>query len=168
MMNNINTAKAILILGLLFWAVAESNLLNAPIKISESVNVFDYDFGDYKLYPAQCQITVDWGNTKYYYGEGEHKVNLKRTSQITFDLSWVPFFKHYYTKSEWKVEGFPHERENLEAKYSVKKIGLISRKDVIFEAQEATSKKLIRSFMNQSFYDNQLNELKVKSFSISN
>ncbi len=168
MINNINTAKVMLILGLLVWAVAEANLLNAPIKLSESVNVFDYDFGDYKLYPAQCQIVVDWGNAKYYYGEGEHKVHLKRTSQTTVDLSWIPFFKHYYTTSEWKVEGFPYERENLEAKYSVKKVGLISRKEVIFEAREATSKKLIRSFMSQSFYNNPLNELKIKSFSISN
>ncbi|NJK82948.1 MAG: hypothetical protein HC912_03165 [Saprospiraceae bacterium] len=67
-------------------------------------------------------------------------MNLKRTNYTTFDLSWVPFFKHYYTKGEWKVEGFPYERENLEAKYSVKKFGLLSRKDVIFDAQKAISK----------------------------
>lgn len=168
MMHTLNMAKAMLISGLLIWAIAESNLLNAPIKLSESVDVFDYDFGDYKLYPAQCQIIVDWGNTKYYYGEGEYQLNLKRVSHNTFDLSWVPFFKHYYTKSEWKVEGFPYQRENLEVKYSVKNFGLISRKDIIFDAREAISKKLIRSFLNQNFYNNRLNELEVKSFSISN
>ncbi len=164
MTHSINTAKVLLISGLLIWAVAESNLLNAPIKLTESVDVFDYDFGDYKLYPAHCQIIVDWGGTKYYYGEGKYQINLKRISYTTFDLSWMPFFKHYYTESEWKVEGFPYERENLEAKYSVKKFGLVSRKDVIFDAQKAISKKLIRSFVAQNLYDKRLDELEIKSF----
>ncbi|NJK82949.1 MAG: hypothetical protein HC912_03170 [Saprospiraceae bacterium] len=62
-MRSINIAKALLILGILIWAASESGVFQAKIKVSESVDVFDYDLGDYKLYPAQCQIIVDWGNT---------------------------------------------------------------------------------------------------------
>lgn len=157
-----NYAKALLLIGLSTWSLCELDVFNLPLQLAEKNKVFDYDFGDHKLHKDQYKIIVDWGKTEYIYGNGDKLIQLKRVKYNTFDLSWVPFFKHYKTEGEWRVEGFPIEREHIEANYSVKKFGFVSRKDVLTHAQEKVSKKILKAFSEQSFYDDPMQDVQIK------
>ncbi len=157
-----NYAKAMLLIGMTTWALCELDIFNAPIKLAEKSNVFDHDLGDQKLFGDQYKVVVDWGNTEFVYGNGEQLIELKRMKYETFDLSWIPFFKHYSTEGEWRIEGFPSNRKHIEADYSVKKFGLVSRRDVISSARAQVSKRLLKAFTEQSFYNDRMEDIQIK------
>jgi len=145
-------AKALLLIGLIAWGVSENNLINASVDIQNKVEAFDHDFGEKKLFPQEYKVVVDWGNQKYTYGSGQQTITLKPTHSLTYDLSWVPFFKNYYQSTTWIVEGINFDRAPIELKMKIKRYGFISRSEMRAEMRKEATYQILKSFQSQTFY----------------
>jgi hypothetical protein len=162
-MNSPYLAKILLVVGLFIWGASEWNVLNSAAQLKNDVEVFDHDFGDDKLFPEQYRVVVDWGDQQYIYGKGHKEIILRRKSSWTYDLSWIPFFKSYRQRSVWSVSGVPFSRSSIDLKINQTAYGFVSRKDVISQSRERASKRLIRSFREQSFYPDRFLNVKKNS-----
>jgi len=145
-------AKALLLIGLVAWGLSENNLINASVDLKSEIDVFDRDLGDHKLFPSTYKVVVDWGNQRYTYGTGNQTITLKRGSSLTYDLSWVPFFKNYYQSATWTVEGTEFDRAPIELKMKVKRYGFLSRSEMRSEMRMEATYQLLESFQAQTFY----------------
>ncbi|MEL6720854.1 MAG: hypothetical protein AAFP82_19275, partial [Bacteroidota bacterium] len=139
-------------IGLIAWGLSENNFINASVDLKNEVETFDHDLGDHKLFPKEYKVIVDWGKQKFIYGSGNQTITLKRNSSITYDLSWVPFFKNYYQNATWEVAGTDFDRAPIELKIKSKRYGFLSRSEMQSELRQKATKQLLRSLQAQTFY----------------
>lgn len=145
-------AKTLLLLGLFLWGFSEWNIINSDASLQNSVEVFDYDFGDQKTFPRDYKMIVDWGNQQFVYGSGQRIVRFTKQSSWTYDMSWIPFFKSYQQKIRWKVEGLAFDRQPIEVKLKSKRFGFVSRAEMLKDSRTKASKALLKSFQERTFY----------------